>query len=65
MAELSLLIKADFEEASKQFKELADTSEATREKIEKYTEKFKSEEIERLIKAGLDPQSKAVKKPSA
>ncbi|MDR2923447.1 MAG: hypothetical protein LBU85_08925 [Treponema sp.] len=98
--DLSLKIKADFDEAARQFKALADESDNTREKIEKFAEKFEPEsidkfidrqklagaaitatkgevaameaqhvaygrEIERLIKAGLSPESEAVKKLAA
>ena len=49
MADLSLRIKADFEEASRQFKELAEASENTREKIAKFTEKFKVESVDKFI----------------
>ena len=49
MADLSLRIKADFDEASRQFKELADASENTREKIAKFTEKFKAESVDKFI----------------
>ncbi len=48
MAELSLKISADFEEASRQFKALAQESEAAQEKITKFTEKFSSDKIDRF-----------------
>jgi len=97
MADLSLKIRADFDEAQRQFRALAESSEYTADKIARFTEKFKSEsidkfidrqklsaaamqatgretdavkaqaaayqrEIERLIKAGLDPQDAALQK---
>jgi hypothetical protein len=40
MADITLSIKADYEAASKAFKELADSSEATREKMEKFSNSF-------------------------
>ena len=49
MSELSLKIKADFDEASRQFKILAEESESTRAKIEKFTEKFKTESVDKFI----------------
>jgi len=49
MADLSLRIKADFEEASRQFKALAETSEDTRKKIEKYTEGFNDKKVDEFI----------------
>lgn len=101
MADLALKIRADFDEAARQFKSLADTSDYTREKIERFIEKtFKPEsidkfidrqdllatamqatgrntdavnaqvqnyqrEIERLIKSGLNPQDEALQKLQA
>jgi len=97
IADLSIRIKANFDEAAAQFKALAESSEYTADKISRFTEKFKSEqvdkfidrqnlaavamqatgretdalnsqvaayqrEIERLIKAGLDPQDEALQK---
>jgi hypothetical protein len=99
MADLSLKIRLDAESAAKQFNELAATSEAAREKIEKFAKGFENDhvdkfidkqklagaaitaargevaameaqqaaygrEIERLIKAGLSPESEAVKRLS-
>jgi tape measure domain-containing protein len=49
MADLSLRIKADFDEAARQFKELADVSEDTRAKMEKFVEGFKSESVDKFI----------------
>jgi len=49
MANLSLRIKADFDEASRQFKALGEQSENARAKIAKFTEKFKTETIDRFI----------------
>lgn len=49
MADLSLRIKADFDEASRQFKALADSSDSTRKKIEKYLEGFSSESVDKFI----------------
>ena len=49
MADLSLRIKADTEEASRQFKALAENSEYLGEKIAKFTEKFKTESVDKFI----------------
>jgi len=49
MADLSLRIKADFDEAARQFKALADASEDTRAKMEKFAEGFKSESVDKFI----------------
>jgi hypothetical protein len=49
MADLKLTIDADYKAASQAFKELADSSEATREKIEKFSDSFKSEHIDKFI----------------
>ena len=49
MAELSLKIKADFDEASRQFKALAAESEEARAKIEKFTENFNEKQIDKFI----------------
>jgi tape measure domain-containing protein len=49
MADLSLRIKADFDEALSQFNKLAESSEAAAEKIARFTEKFKAEQIDRFI----------------
>ena len=97
MANLSLKIKADFDEAARQFKALAEESETAQAQIARFTEKFKTEsidkfierqemsaiamqatgreteglnaqvsayqrEIERLIKAGLDPQDESLQR---
>jgi vacuolar-type H+-ATPase subunit I/STV1 len=95
--DITLSVKADYKAASKAFNELASSSEATRQKIEKFSKSFQSEnlnkfidkqkliqtaitatkgemaamisvqnnyenEITRLIKSGLDPESDAIKK---
>jgi hypothetical protein len=49
VADLKLSINADYQQASKAFKELADSSEATREKIEKFSNSFKEEQIDKFI----------------
>jgi hypothetical protein len=97
MADLKFTIDADYAKASKAFKDLASESEATRERIEKFSNSFSDEkinkfidkqkllivsltgtkgemaamtaaqknyekEIEKLIRSGLDPESKEIKK---
>jgi Flp pilus assembly pilin Flp len=49
MADLKLTINANYEQASKAFKDLAQESEATREKIEKFSNAFKSEQLDKFI----------------
>jgi hypothetical protein len=49
MADLTLRINSDYSQASKAFKELANESEATREKIEKFSNSFQSENINKFI----------------
>jgi hypothetical protein len=49
LADLKLTIDANYEQASKAFKELANESEATREKIEKFSDSFKAENIDKFI----------------
>jgi hypothetical protein len=93
--DLRLSIQADYESASKAFKELANSSEETRDKIEKFSQAFQDKhidsfidkqklleasmkgtrgetdaakaasgnyqkEIERLIRSGLDPESRSL-----
>jgi len=97
MATINLKIKSDFEQAERDFKDLAAVSESTRTKIEKFSKSFESEsidkfaeknrlagiavaatsgkfagmqtearglqrEIQRLIKAGMNPQNEALKR---
>jgi phage-related protein len=47
--DLKFSISADYEKASKAFKELADSSEATREKIEKFSDSFKTEQVDKFV----------------
>ncbi|MDR0720514.1 MAG: tape measure protein, partial [Treponema sp.] len=47
--DLKFTIDADFQQAGKAFKELAETSEATREKIEKYAKSFNAKKIDNFI----------------
>jgi tape measure domain-containing protein len=49
MAEISLKIKSDFEQAEKDFRELQSVSEATAQKINKFQESFKTEKIDTFI----------------
>jgi hypothetical protein len=49
LADLTLRINSDFEQASKAFKELAESSEATREKIEKFSNGFQTEHLDKFI----------------
>jgi len=49
MAEISLKIKSDFEQAEKDFRDLANASEATSEKIEKFQKSFTTEKIDKFI----------------
>jgi hypothetical protein len=49
MADLSIKIKADFAEASKQFKELADTSDNLQGKIKKLSDDMGNSEANKLI----------------
>jgi len=49
MADLSLKVKMDAEEASRQFKALAESSEYTADKIAKFTENFKSDSVDKFI----------------
>jgi len=49
MSDLTLRINADFEKAQKAFTELADTSEATRNKIEKFSSAFQEESLNKFI----------------
>jgi uncharacterized radical SAM superfamily protein len=49
MADITLSIKADYAAASKAFNELASSSEATREKIEKFSQSFKTEHLNKFI----------------
>jgi hypothetical protein len=49
MADLKLTIDANFEEASKAFNELAESSESTRKKIEKFAKGFEDKEITDFI----------------
>jgi hypothetical protein len=47
--DLKLSIDADYNKASQAFKELANESEATREKIEKFSNSFQSEHLDKFI----------------
>jgi hypothetical protein len=47
--DLKLTIDANYESASKAFQELANSSEATREKIEKFASSFQSEHLDKFI----------------
>jgi tape measure domain-containing protein len=47
--DLKLSIQADYQQASKAFQELANSSEATREKIEKFSASFKTEHLNKFI----------------
>jgi hypothetical protein len=49
MADLTLRINSDFEQASKAFKELANSSEDVRAKMEKFSDSFKTEQIDKFI----------------
>jgi len=49
MADLTLKIKADFDEASRQFSQLGSESAEARAKIDKFTEAFKEESTDRFI----------------
>ncbi|MDR1627302.1 MAG: hypothetical protein LBR79_00835 [Oscillospiraceae bacterium] len=49
MADLKLTIDANYEQASKAFKDLANESETTRQKIEKFSDSFKTEQIDKFI----------------
>jgi hypothetical protein len=49
MADLKLSITTDFEKASKAFQELANSSEATREKMEKFSDSFQTEKVDKFI----------------
>jgi hypothetical protein len=46
--DITLKINADYEAASKAFKELANSSEETREKMEKFSSSFQSEKIDKF-----------------
>ena len=48
MADLALRIKSDFEQAEKDFASLAASSDYAKSKIEKFTEKFKTDSIDRF-----------------
>jgi hypothetical protein len=47
--DIKLSIAADYKEASKAFNELANESEATREKIEKFTSAFQTEQLDKFV----------------
>ncbi|MDR1159846.1 MAG: hypothetical protein LBK69_04390, partial [Syntrophomonadaceae bacterium] len=49
MADLTLSINANFEAASKAFKDLANSSEEVRQKIEKFSDAFKAEQVDRFV----------------
>jgi hypothetical protein len=49
MGDLTLNIKADAAQAKKEFKELAESSEAVRGKIEKFTESFKADQLNKFV----------------
>lgn len=49
MADISLRIRSDFEQAEKDFKDLEQVSESTRKKIEKFSQSFKTEQIDKFI----------------
>ena len=49
MADLSLKIKADFDEASRQFKYLSETSEVAQKQIESFSKKFSDDQIDKFI----------------
>jgi hypothetical protein len=49
MADLTLKIDADYQKASQAFKELANESEEVRKKIEKFSDSFKTEQIDKFI----------------
>jgi predicted nucleic acid-binding Zn-ribbon protein len=49
LADLKLTIDANYEQASKAFKDLANESETTRQKIEKFSDSFKTEQIDKFI----------------
>ena len=48
MANFSLKLKADFDEAIADFKKLESTSAAAAEKIRKFTDGFKTEQIDKF-----------------
>ena len=49
MADLSLKIKADFDEAQAQFKALADTSEYAQDRIKRFSESFTNKKLDEFI----------------
>jgi hypothetical protein len=49
MADITLKINADYKAASEAFKELASSSESTRQKIEKFSEAFQDKHIDSFI----------------
>jgi hypothetical protein len=49
MSDLKLSIEADYKKASQAFRDLASESEATRERIEKFSSAFNAEQIDKFI----------------
>ncbi|MCL2381336.1 MAG: hypothetical protein FWC64_07045 [Treponema sp.] len=49
MADLTLRLNADFEKAQKAFSDLRDSSEETAKKMDKFAEKFKTEQVDRFV----------------
>lgn len=49
MSDLTLRINADYEKAQKAFTELANTSEETRQKIEKFSDSFQTKQVDSFI----------------
>jgi hypothetical protein len=47
--DLKFSIEADYKKASQAFKDLANESEATREKIEKFSDSFKTEQVDKFV----------------
>jgi TP901 family phage tail tape measure protein len=48
MADISLKIKSDFDQAEKDFRDLENVSESTRKQMEKFQKSFKSEQIDKF-----------------
>jgi tape measure domain-containing protein len=48
MADISLKIKSDFEQAEKDFQSLKNSSESVRKQVEKFQQSFKSEQIDKF-----------------
>jgi hypothetical protein len=49
MSDITLRVNADFEKASAAFKSLADSSEETRNKIEKFSDSFQTKQVDKFI----------------